>query len=214
MAFGIKLSTEAVETRKKLEEVCRGDNSKLYLNLKAKLDMAEAKGNKFGCTGKALDIINWMVFANEFMFLNKFFKAINLIEKEIEKYVEEQTVYFDEETAVETESCITIDKTNGLETVLENIEKIVQPIANQIIKKIEIELMDMEFTNNSDKKNYIENKINEYLETFMSNSQQYNVDMVNTVRDLVSLELSMFKLCSSMDDAIELLDNTVKKMNL
>ena len=70
MPFGITLCNEVKDTRKKLDESELDKNSQIYLELKSKLDISEEKGLKFSNTYKALEIVNWLVYANEYKFLN------------------------------------------------------------------------------------------------------------------------------------------------
>jgi hypothetical protein len=213
MQFGIMMCKEVSETRKKLDESGLDFNSQIYLELKSKLDISEAKGLKFSNTHKALEIINWLVYANEYKFLNKFFKVKKQIEKEIETYAMDNLSVFDEETGISTENGVSVEKTNKLEVISESLNTMATIISNIIIKKIEQDLINQSQTL-VNKKEFIKSKTEEYLQDYVQNySGSIDNQVLKAIRDLVALELSMYGLGESLDDAFITLNNCIQQLN-
>jgi hypothetical protein len=213
MPFGITLCNEVKDTRKKLDESGLDFNSQIYLELKSKLDISDAKGLKFSNTYKALEIVNWLVYANEYKFLNNFFKAKKIIEKEIETYTIDNMSVFDEEIGIETENGVSVEKTNTLEAISESFSIMATNISNIIIKKIEQDLaVHLDLENN--KKEFIKLKTEQYLQEYVENSaENIHSEVLKNIRDLIDLELSMFQLGKSLDDAAIVLKNFVEQLN-
>ncbi len=213
MPFGIIMCKEVSETRKKLDESGLDFNSQIYLELKSKLDVSEAKGLKFSNTHKALEIINWLVFANEYKFLNKFFKTKKQIEKEIEAYAMDNLSVFDEEIGISNENGVSVEKTNKLEVITKSFDELATVISNMIIKKIEQDLPNQSQTL-VNKKEFIKSKTEEYLHDYIQNySGTIDNQVLKGIRDLVSVELSMYGLGESLDDAAIVLKDFVEQLN-
>ncbi len=213
MTVGILMCKEIDETRTKLNESGLNPDSEVYQQCKLKLDIAEKKGKKFSNTYKALGIINWLTYANEYKFIDRFKRAIHIVQQKIEQYAEDNMTAFEEEKIIETETGEIYEKTNSVEQILENLEKNAEYISQNIIENIEKELSNMQGLNNIEKNNFIELKINEYIQKLIENTQLCDQEIIGAIRDNVKLKLAMYKLGSSMDDGLELLQNALAMLN-
>ncbi len=207
MVFGMKINVELENYKKILEQYNIVDEE-----LNNKIKSLKMSSEKFLNPYKAFGIINWMVFAHEYKFYNKFEKSKKLIEGEIEKFITDNEKLFEEEHTYECEDGVYTEKINSIEEFCKGIENFCEPISNSINEKLKQDLEN--FTSNDliNKKNFVNTKVNEYIDEEMEKLSESITDenILKAIKDNISLNMAINQLSYSLDNVFESLSNITK----
>ncbi len=165
--------------------------------LEEKIKKAEIIAEKYINVNKCIDIINWMVFSNEYKFVNEFQNKKKLLENNLFEFVENFTNLNDENDENDKNEI-----QSSLEMSLEQIYICSEILTNNILKSINLEEIFNIDKPLPEKMKLFESHIdnNMKLQEIRLIEEGNDIQLINAIKDLAYTNISFHKLDKNLDE--------------